>query len=174
MAIDEEAHGGGTGSMQSITDDGQKFSYECWVKYLGDTPGTSDGYFMGRRGYHSGFRQFKGSYNTDFLNWSSNTSYNFTMNDYNSSLSTWYYLVQTMDSVADQAILYVNGEPFHTKTWSMPYGLRDYGSGDYYLGGALGNYSGNLQLGTAHFHSGILDAATVKRHFNMQKSRFGY
>jgi hypothetical protein len=147
-------------------------TYECWIKLLGTPPGTSDGYFFGRQGFHEGYAQFK-SPSTTFgaLSWyfdNGNTGWL----SYAGSLNTWYHTAYVVDVENSIRYLYING--VLNSSGVLTKQLKQYASTTaYHLGAAGTSYSSNSIISSAKAYNRPLTAAEVLQNFNATRKTYG-
>ena len=147
-------------------------TYECWIKLLGTPPGTSDGYFFGRQGFHEGYAQFK-SPSTTFgaLSWyfdNGNTGWL----SYAGSLNTWYHTAYVVDVENSIRYLYING--VLNSSGVLTKQLKQYSSGTVYqLGSANPDYASNSIVSNAKAYNRALTAAEVLQNFNATRKTYG-
>jgi hypothetical protein len=114
--------------LESLTDDGNDFSFECWYKPSG-TPKSNDGYIFFRAGYHLGFCQSFYNMLNAYL-WYFDTTPLGIFSNLVAQVGQWYHLVMTVDETANEFKFYINGTQYGgTKTIAKA--LRDYGTADY-------------------------------------------
>jgi len=144
-------------------------TYEVWFKLLGTPPGSSDGYFLGRQGYHEGFGHYKATPGTIFtITWySDNTATGLT---YTASLNTWYYGAYVVNVETATRKLYINGSLVDSGTLTKQ--LKQYTS-PYYVGAASSSYAGNCIVSIARAHNRELTAAEITRNFESQRKAYG-
>jgi hypothetical protein len=163
---------GGTNSvLQTLTNDGNSHTFECWWMPLGTPPGANDGYFCGRRGNHSGHRQLKanGLQHGCIIWFSDNTNSAVGSNYTYPSYNVWGHLCYVVDELNNLARFYVNGSQ-SGNALSITKNLRSYGTVDYHLFSGSGtNWSGNGRLGAVRFYSKALSASEVLQNYNAQK-----
>lgn len=144
-------------------------TYEVWFKLLGTPPGTYDGYFFGRQGFHEGFAHNKSTPGTIFtLTWySDNTA---TGLGYTASLNTWYYGTYVVNVETATRKLYINGSLVNSGTLTKQ--LKQFTS-PYYVGAASSAYAGNCIVSVARAHNRELTAAEITRNFESQRKAYG-
>ena len=149
-------------------------TYELWFKLLGTPPGTSDGYFFGRQGYHEGFAHFKATPTTfGVLSWY-NDNNNTGWLSYAGSLNVWYHAAYVVNVETATRQLYVNGVLY--SSGNLTGQLKQYVSGPsyyYYLGSANPSYSSNIIVSNAKAYNRALTASEISRNFNAQRSIYG-
>ena len=147
-------------------------TYECWIKLLGTPPGTYDGYFFGRQGFHEGYAQFK-SPSTTFgcLSWYfDNTNTNWL--SYAGSLNIWYHTAYVVDVENSIRYLYINGALNSSGVLTKQ--LKQYASTTaYHLGAAGTSYSSNIIVSSAKAYNRPLTAAEVLQNFNATRKTYG-
>ncbi len=147
-------------------------TYECWIKLLGTPPGTYDGYFFGRQGFHEGYAQFK-STPTAFggLSWYfDNTNTDWLI--YAGSLNIWYHTAYVVDVENSIRYLYINGA--FNSSGVLTKQLKQYASTTaYHLGAAGTSYSSNSIISSAKTYNRALTAAEVSQNFNATRKTYG-
>ena len=147
-------------------------TYEVWFKLLGTPPGSSDGYFFGRQGYHEGFAHFKSTPATfGALSWyfdNGNTGWL----SYAGSLNTWYHAAYVVDVENSIRYLYINGSL--NSSGALTKQLKQYSSGTVYqLGSANPNYSSNIIVSNAKAYDRALSADEILQNFNANRTYYG-
>lgn len=162
--------GGSDSVLTGVTNDSH--TYECWAKLLGSITGTYDGYFFGRRGYHSGFRQVKSTNDTGCILWYSDITSNGTSS---ANLgSAWHHLVFSVDNSAKLAYYYVDGVQVGSPINFSGKTLRNYGTADYFIGSGSGTaYTGNVEVAIARIYNRAITQAEALRNFEAHRTRFG-
>lgn len=147
-------------------------TYECWIKLLGTPPGSSDGYFFGRQGFHEGYAQFK-STPTAFggLSWyydNGNTGWL----SYTGALNTWYHTAYVVDVENSIRYLYINGTL--NSSGALTKQLKQYSSGTVYqLGSANPDYASNMIVSNAKAYNRALSATEILQNFNANRATYG-
>jgi|688.fasta_scaffold06635_3 hypothetical protein len=147
-------------------------TYECWIKLLGTPPGSSDGYFFGRQGYHEGYAQFKSTptafgglswyYDNDNTGWLS----------YTGALNTWYHTAYVVDVENSIRYLYINGTL--NSSGALTKQLKQYSSGTVYqLGSANPDYASNMIVSNAKAYNRALTATEIQQNFNATRKTYG-
>ena len=147
-------------------------TYECWIKLLGTPPGTYDGYFFGRQGFHEGYAQFK-SPSTTFgcLSWYFDNT-NTDWLSYAGSLNIWYHTAYVVDVENSIRYLYINGALNSSGVLTKQ--LKQYASTTaYHLGAAGTSYSSNSIISSAKTYNRPLTAAEVSQNFNATRKTYG-
>lgn len=147
-------------------------TYEVWFKLLGTPPGSSDGYFFGRQGYHEGFAHFKSTPATfGCLTWyydNNNTGWL----SYAGSLNTWYHAAYVVDVENAVRYLYING--ILNSSGALTKQLKQYASGTVYqFGSANPSYSSNIIVSNAKAYSRALTASEILQNFNATRKTYG-
>ena len=147
-------------------------TYEVWFKLLGTPPGSSDGYFWGRQGYHEGFAHFKSAPATfGCLTWyydNNNTGWL----SYAGSLNTWYHAAYVVDVENAVRYLYING--ILNSSGTLTKQLKQYASGTVYqFGSANPSYSSNIIVSNAKAYSRALTASEILQNFNATRKIYG-
>jgi len=149
-------------------------TYEVWFRLLGTPPGSSDGYFFGRQGYHEGFAHFKSTPATfGVLSWY-NDNNNTGWLSYPGSLNTWYHAAYVVNVETGLRYLYVNGSLY--SSGNLTGQLKQYVSGPsyyYHFGSANPNYSSNIALSSAKAYNRALTSAEILRNFNAGRKAYG-
>lgn len=170
--------GGSNSSLTNLTNDGNNFTFECWFSPLGAVPGTDDGYILGRKGNHSGFRQLKSdatgkSIGSGILWYSDNTTVGVGSTISLNVVGTWAHLTLVVDDQNSLAYAYYNGSP-NGSSVSLSKALRSYSTADYFiLSGGGNNFSCNGSVATARIYNKALSATEVLQNYNVSKTRFG-
>jgi hypothetical protein len=147
-------------------------TYECWIKLLGTPPGSSDGYFFGRQGFHEGYAQFK-STPTAFggLSWyydNGNTGWL----SYTGALNTWYHTAYVVDVENSIRYLYINGTL--NSSGALTKQLKQYSSGTVYqLGSANPDYASNMIVSNAKAYNRALTVTEIQQNFNATRTTYG-
>jgi hypothetical protein len=146
-------------------------TYECWFKLLGTPPGSSDGYFFGRQGFHEGFFHAKSNPNYVYIQtWYSDnlaSSLGTIL-----ALNTWYYGVYVADVENATRKLYINGSVFDSNTLTKQ--LKQYASGTpYYVGSANPVYSSNIIVSVVRAYNRALTDSEIQQNFNAQRKTYG-
>ncbi len=148
-------------------------TYEVWFKLLGTPPGSSDGYFFGRQGYHEGFAHFKSTPTTfGVLSWY-NDNNNTGWLSYPGSLNVWYHAAYVVNVETSTRQLYVNGV-LHSSS-NLTSQLKQYVSGPsyyYHFGSANPSYSSNIILSSAKAYNRALTAAEILQNFNATRKTY--
>lgn len=147
-------------------------TYEVWFKLLGTPPGTSDGYFFGRQGYHEGYAHFKSTPATfGALTWYSDNN-NTGWLSYAGSLNTWYHSAYVVNVETSTREFYVNGSLY--SNGSLTKQLKQYSSGTVYqLGSANPSYSSNIIVSSAKAYNRALTASEILQNFNATRKTYG-
>lgn len=149
-------------------------TYEVWFRLLGTPPGTSDGYFFGRQGYHEGFAHFKSTPTTfGVLSWY-NDNNNTGWLSYAGALNTWYHSAYVVNVETGYRYFYVNGSLYSSGPLTGQ--LKQYVSGPsyyYHFGSANPNYSSNIALSSAKAYNRALTSAEILRNFNAGRKAYG-
>ena len=149
-------------------------TYEVWFRLLGTPPGSSDGYFFGRQGYHEGFAHFKSTPATfGVLSWY-NDNNNTGWLSYPGALNTWYHAAYVVNVETGLRYLYVNGSLY--SSGNLTGQLKQYVSGPsyyYHFGSANPNYSSNIALSSAKAYNRALTSAEILRNFNAGRKAYG-
>lgn len=146
-------------------------TYDVWFKLLGTPPGSSDGYFFGRLGFHEGFVHLKATPNVIWgLTWyNDNTA---TSIGYTGALNTWYHGVFVVNVETSMRYLYINGVLVDNATLTKP--LKQYASTTaYYLGSASQNYTSNIIVSSAKAYNRALNATEILQNFNATRKTYG-
>ena len=146
-------------------------TYDVWFKLLGTPPGSSDGYFFGRVGYHEGFVHLKATPNVVWgLTWyNDNTA---TSIGYTASLNTWYHGVFVVNTETSMRYLYINGVLVDSATLTKQ--LKQYAATtSYYIGSASQNYTSNIIVSNAKAYNRALSQAEILQNFNANRKTYG-
>jgi hypothetical protein len=149
-------------------------TYEVWFQLLGTPPGSSDGYFFGRQGFHEGFAHFKSTPTTfGVLSWY-NDNNNTGWLSYPGALNTWYHAAYVVNVETGFRYLYVNGALYSGGNLTSQ--LKQYVSGPsyyYHFGSANPSYSSNIALSSAKAYNRALTSAEILRNFNAGRKAYG-
>jgi hypothetical protein len=169
--------GGTAASLQNLTDSGNSHSFEVWFSPLGAVPGASDGYVLGRKGFHSGFRQLKGDGTGKSIGSSIVWYYDFSNtvvgNAISTELNTWAHMVLVINQQNNFAYAYHNGVQ-NGSSVALTKAIVSYGTADYFmLSGSGTDYSTNGKIAIARLYNRALTASEVSQNFNAMRKRFG-
>lgn len=173
--------GGTNERLTNLTNDGNSHTYECWYMSLGGAfVAGQDGYFFGRQGFHTGFRQLisdatGATLGSAILWYSDNTNIGVpSVGSTAITLNRWYHLVLTVDEVNNVARAYITGSQWGAD-YTLTKPLRDYTTAPYFMYQANTNaYAANCRLGGVRLYNKALSAAEVLQNFNAQKHLYGY
>jgi hypothetical protein len=146
-------------------------TYDVWFKLLGTPPGSFDGYFFGREGYHEGFLHVKATPNVVWcMTWyNDNTA---TSLGYTASLNTWYHGVFVVNVETSMRYLYINGILVDSNTLTKQ--LKQYTSTTSYIfGSATVNYTTNIIVSNAKAYNRALSQTEILQNFNASRKTYG-
>lgn len=146
-------------------------TYEVWFKLLGTPPGTYDGYFFGRQGFHEGFAHYKSNPNIIFLiTWYHDN--NATSLGYTAILNTWYHGVFVVNVETATRQLYINGSLVDSGTLTKQ--LKQYAATTvYHLGSANPDFASNVIVSSAKAYNRALTANEISQNFNASRTTYG-
>jgi len=151
----------GSGSLANITDEGNAFTMSIWFNSNGLPQQTYDGYPFFRQGYHNGFRQAKSNGWLAAVQWyDDNTLSTTPSTDYAPTVGTWYHLIMTIDSVANEKKFFVNATKIGS-TYTLTKDIKTYTSDYKVLGYSGGTYIAYGQVCDARIYNRAITEAEI-------------